>query len=297
MKYFVKGWYEDNSKAEKIIREYNNYYKSIEAKLSASMKNMLKGRHDTHIIRTYFKENNYIMELEERIWGKANIVFCNATLKDNSNIKDEYWLYDEIYPILDKIEINILLNKSEIAVVCSDAYININDKDYFKTLYIKEDFNIDLADNNKNHIANTVIDKENMCGSIMLKSWEELVYSFIQIYSHIKYYKYNNIEDKLVYHYYNLSSEDKKNMYKILFSDLEKSLIKSIKILQQYQAVIKEKELDNIINKFLGIYNQNDISMQRKNELYLNLDKKITCNLNNLYKRILECIDTNIIKQ
>lgn len=297
MKYFIKGWYEDNSKVEKIRREYNNHYKSIEDKLSANVKNMLKGRHDTHIIKTFFIENNYIMELEERIWGTANIIFCNATVKHSNNIKDEYWLYDEIYQVSDKIEIHISFNKSDIIIMCDDAYISIEDKDYFKDLYVKEDYNIDIADNNKVDIANMVMDKESVCGYIMLNSWEQLVYSFIQIYTHINYYKYNNIEDKLVNHYYNLSLEKKQNTYKNLFSMLEENLINSIKILEKYKEIIKGKEIDNVINKFLEIYNKRDMAMERKNQLYLNLDKQIkSSDLNNIYKRILECINADLIK-
>ncbi len=107
VKYFVKGWYKNTNKAKKTIEEYKHYYKTIENQLSASVKNILRDRHDTHIMNTHFIENNYIMELEEHIWGKANIIFHNATVKHSNDIKDEYWLYDEIYKVSDKIELHI----------------------------------------------------------------------------------------------------------------------------------------------------------------------------------------------
>ncbi|MFR0823386.1 MAG: DUF4085 family protein [Clostridia bacterium] len=299
VKYFVKGWYENSNKAKKTIEEYNHYYKSIENQLSASVKNILRDRHDTHIMNTYFIENNYIMELEEHIWGKANIIFHNATVKHSNDIKDEYWLYDEIYKVLDKIELHILLNKSEIIIICDDAYITVEDKAYFKNLYIKEDYNINIMDN-KDNIASTILNKEKVCGFIMLNSWEQLIYSFIQVYMHIRYYKYNNIDDKLENHYYkcypNLSPEGKQKIYEKLFIALEEKLINSIKILEKYKHIIKEKELDSMINKFLEIYNKKDVSVEDKNQLYLNLGEQITFDLCNIYKRILECINADLIK-
>lgn len=297
MKYFVKDWYEDSDKAYKIMKEYDTHYKSIEYKLSSNVKNVLRDRHDTHIINTSFIENNYIMELEEHTWGKANIIFCNATVKHSDNIKDDYWLYDEIYLVSDKIEIHISFGKSDTIIVCDDAYISIEDKDYFKNLYEREDFKIELADTDKEDIANTVINKEHICGNVMLKPWELLIFSFIQIYSHINYYKYNNIQDKLINHYYNLSPEEKENMYRHLFSELEEKLIKSINILDKHKNIIKSQELENVIDKFLEIYNKKDTPIETKNQLYLNLDKQIPlCDLNNIYIRILECINANLTK-
>ena len=131
----------------------------------------------------------------------------------------------------------------------------------------------------------------------MLNSWEQLVYSFIQIYTHINYYKYNNIENKLVNNYYNLTLEEKQNTYKNLFSMLEENLINSIKILEKYKEIIRGKEIDKVINKFLEIYNKRDMAMERKNQLYLNLDEQIiSSDLNNIYKRILECVNADLIK-
>lgn len=295
VKYFVKDWCKNQKKAKEIIRKYNTYYKSIENKLSINIKNILDGRHDTHIVKTYFTGNNYIMELDECIWGKAKIIFCNAAVKYNSNINDEYWLYDEIYKVLDKIELHISFSKSDIIIICEDAYISIEERNYFKELYLKEDFNIEVANNNKIDIANTVINKKGTCGNIMLKPWEKLIYSFIQIYIHINYYKYNNIEDKIANQYHNLSAEDKNNIYKILFSNLEENLIDNIKVLEKYKYIINEKELDNLIDKILEIYNTKGISIEYKNELYLNLENQIIFNCNNIYKRILQCIDENLI--
>lgn len=293
MRYFANGWDENNVKAEKTIHEYHNYYKSIENDLPDNFKYVIRDRHDTHIVNTYFIENNYVMELEEHIWGKAKIIFCNATIKHCTHIKDDYWLYDEVYKVLDKIELHILFSSAEIVIMCDDAYINVEDKNYFKSLFEKEKYDNDVTDDT---IATVVVDKESTCGFVELKPWEQLIFSFIQIYTHIKYYKYNNIEDKLVNTCYNLSYEERQNMYEYLLSTLERRLINSIEILQKYKEIIKDKELDNIINNFLTIYNKKNISMEKKNQLYLDFGKNISFDLAKTYKKILECIEANLIK-
>lgn len=294
MKFFVKGWYEDYNKAEEVMRKYHNYYRTIENQLPDSIKNVLKGRHDTHIVNTFFENNNYIMNLDEHEWGKPSIIFSNAIIKKTANIENEYWLYDEVYLQLDKIELHISLSKSDIVIVCDDAYISVEDKDYFKKSYAKEDFNIDLG-NNKEDIANTVINKEKICGFIMLQPWEKLIYSFIQIYLHINYYQYNNIEDKIEKHYYNFSEEEKQNKYKILLLEFEESLRNSISILQKYKTIIDDKELDSVIKRFLETLDS-DVTLKEKNQLYLNLCKQSPKNPNKIYRRILECINGNLIE-
>lgn len=294
MKFFVKGWYEDYSKAEEVMRKYHNYYRTIENQLPDSIKNVLKGRHDTHIVNTFFENNNYIMNLDEHEWGKPSIIFSNAIIKKTDNIENEYWLYDEVYLQLDKIELHISLSKSDIVIVCDDAYISVEDKDYFKKSYAKEDFNIDLG-NNKEDIANTVINKEKICGFIMLQPWEKLIYSFIQIYLHINYYQYNNIEDKIEKHYYNFSEEEKQNKYKILLLEFEESLRNSISILQKYKTIIDDKELDSVIKRFLETLDSN-VTLKEKNQLYLNLCKQSPKNPNKIYRKILECINGNLIE-
>lgn len=296
LRYFIKDWDKDSSKAEKIVKEYNNYYKSIEDKLSSNVKSVLIGRHDTHIIKTYFKENNYIMELEKRVWGKANIIFSNATIKDSNNIQDEYWLYDEIYLSLDKLEIHILFSQSDIIIACDDVYTQIEKENYFEKLYEKEDFDIDLTNNNKKNIINTVMDKEFVCGYRMLESWEKLIYSFIQIYRHINYYKYNNIEEKVLNSDYNLSLKEQEELYRTLFLSLEEKLISSIKILDKYKEIINEKELENIIYKFLKVYNDDNLTIKKKNDLYLAINEKLSFDLTKIYQSILQCIQYSLIK-
>ena len=294
MKYFVRDWNKDIIKSKKIMQEYSNYYKSIEEQISVNVKNVLYNRHDTHILSTYFQEKDYVMELEEKIWGKAYIILKNANIKESTNIKDEYWLYDEVYKINGKYEIHILFDELDIIIECDEAYIKVKSTDYFKNLYIKEDYSIDLF-NNKKDIANAVMDKESICGYITLNTWEQLIYSFMIIYLHIKYYKYNNIEEKLKNHYYSFSREEKEEIYQVLFSELEENLIRSIKTLEKYREEINEEQLNNIINKFLTIYNNKDITIKRKNQLYLNFGEEISSDLNKIYKIILQYINKRFI--
>lgn len=296
MKYFVKDWYKDIDKSKKIIQEYNDYYKTIEQQISVNVKNVFKNKHDTYIVKAYFQEKDYVMELEEKIWGKAYIIFKNATVKCNSNIKEEYWLYNEVYKNESKYEIHILFSKSDIIIMCDDAYISIKNKDYFKDLYIKEDYSIDLADNNKKDIANVVIDKELTCGYIMLNEWEKIIYSFIQIYIHINYYKYNSIDDTIERQYYNFSTQERKEKYRQLLSELEERLNKSIKVLERNNQIMESKELSIIISEFLGVYNNKDISLYNKNQLYVNLSNEISSDINNIYISIIEYINNNLCK-
>jgi len=295
MKYFVRDWDNNSIKSKEIMQKYSDYYKNIEKHISINIKNALYNRHDTHIFKTYFQEKDYVMELEEKIWGNAYIIFKNANIKKDINIKDEYWLYDEIYKVKEKYKIHILFNKSEIIIECDDIYIKVKDKDYFKNLYLKGFYNIDISNNDKKNITNVVKDKEFICGYSMLNTWEKLIYSFIQIYMHIQYYKYNNIEEKLENYYYNLSIEEKKSTYQTLFSELEEKLIRSVKILEQHKEKINKKDLNNIINKFFRIFNEKHITIERKNQLYLKLGEEIVVDFNNLYRIILQYINENII--
>ena len=111
-------------------------------------------------------------------------------------------------------------------------------------------------DSIKENIIQTVIDKEIICGYDKLKKWEQLIYSFYEIYSHIHYYNYNSIDEAVEHYPYYLSEEEKQDRYKALFTDLEERLIRSIKALEEYREVIKEKELDEVISKLLEVYNK-----------------------------------------
>ena len=292
MKYFVKDWYKSESQAKRIIREYNLYYQSIEKELSEDVKKVLHNRHDTHIIKTYFEKKDYVMELDEHIWGKAYFVFQDAIVSHSNNIKNEYWLYDEVYKIEDKIEIHILFNKSDIIIKCNNAYLRIEQKNYFKELYKKGNPNIEL----NNNIINAVIDKEMTCGLDALKPWEQLVFSYINIYKHINYYKHNDIDFLMENHYYTYSEEEKKEIYVQLFTAIEKNIINSIEILKRYQDIIKDENLNYIIRRLLGIYNKKNIPIKEKNQLYLQLNKGLQFDFNKTYKRILTCIDEGLIK-
>lgn len=296
MKYFVKNWAKNDKQAEKVIKEYQEHYKTIENKLSDDVKRVIHNRHDTHIVKSYFSEKDYIMELDEEVWGKTKFIFKNAEVKRNSDIKDEYWLDNEIYKVLDKTEIHIQFNKSDTIIVCDDAYISIENKEYFKELYKKENYNIDIFDTNKTNIINEVRNKKFICGRDMLEPWEQLIYSFSEIYRHINYYKYNNIENILKYQYEKYSIEEQKEIYIKLFKQMEKDLINNINIIKKYKETIKEEDLNYIINRLLGIYNKKDVPIQNKNQLYMNFNEELKIDLNKIYKKLLEYIEEGFIK-
>ena len=68
MKYFVRGWDNEISNAERILGEYNNYYKTIKNRISKSIEKALD-QHDSHIIEGYFEENN------RRVLSDSVVVF------------------------------------------------------------------------------------------------------------------------------------------------------------------------------------------------------------------------------
>ncbi len=289
MKYFVNNWIDD---AENVIKKYEEHYKSIENQLTNNVKKVLKNRHDAHIVKAYFKDKNYMIELDEEVWGKATLVFVNATIRHNSNIQDTYWLYEEIYKVEDKNEIHISFYKSDIIILCDDAFVDLKEKDYFKKLYQIKDFKIDMH----NPIIEAVSHKEYVCGKDMLENWELLLLSYYQIYAHINYYKNRNIEDLMENHYYTYSEEEKKEIYVQLFTNLEKNIINSIEILRRYQDIIKDENLNYIIRRLLGIYNKKNIPIKEKNQQYLQLNEELHFDFNKMYKRILTCIDERLIK-
>jgi hypothetical protein len=86
-------------------------------------------------------------------------------------------------------------------------------------------------------------------------------------------------------------------MYTDLFSVFEEKLINSIKVLDRYKQEIKSKELNNIINKFLGVYNKKEISIQGKNQRYLELDETMFLDVKNVYRRILEYVAEDLTRK
>ena len=130
----------------------------------------------------------------------------------------------------------------------------------------------------------------------MLNEWEKIIYSFIQIYIHINYYKYNSIDDTIERQYYNFSTQERKEKYRQLLSELEERLNKSIKVLERNNQIMESKELSIIISEFLGVYNNKDISLYNKNQLYVNLSNEISSDINNIYISIIEYINNNLCK-
>ena len=340
MKYFKRGWFANPGKADDIIKKYEDYYKTIENHLSDNIKQVINHRHDTHIVKTYFENKNYIMELDEEIWGKAKFIFENADVKVTTKIEDEWWLYDEVYKVREKSEIHILFDKSEIIILCYDAHIEIEEREYFKKLREKrkkdgkkvitkeenikslmEIYNQATHFNEKerqeflemllseeitdteldpiwdDEIVNTVTSKEHVSGVNLLRKWENLIYSFYNIYIHVKFYKNNNIEDILIRQYYNYSIKEKEEIYIKLFKNLEENIIKNINIVKKYNDIIGNRNLNYVIEQLQGVYNRKNMHIKEKNQLYLKLNERLmNIDFDSIYERILECINEDLIK-
>lgn len=340
MKYFKRGWFANPEKVDDIIKEYENYYKTIENQLSDNLKQVMKNRHDTHIVKTYFEDKNYIMELDEEIWGKAKFVFENADIKVTGQIKNEWWLYDEVYKVGEKSEVHILFDKAEIIILCGDAHIEIEESEYFKKLnekrkkegkkiITKEENMKSLLEiyNQATHlseeerreflemllseeitdteldpvwddeIVNAIINKEHIVGVNSLRNWERLIYSFYNTYTHVKFYKNNNIEEILIGQYCNCSNKEKEEIYIKLFRNLEENIINNINILRKYNDIIGDSNLNYVIEQLQRVYNRKDMPIKEKNQLYLKLNEKLmVIDFDSIYERILECINEDLIK-
>lgn len=297
MKYFKRGWFANPKDVNGIIEDYATYYKTIENQLSDNVKQVMKHRHDTHIVKAYIEGKDYVMELDEEIWGKAKFIFQNADVKINGKIEDEWWLYDEIYKVGDKIEIHILFDQADAIIFCDDAYIDTETKNYFKEVYAKEEFNMDQLYLDKVNILNIVDNKESICGWNMLNRWEQLLVKFIKIYTHINSYIYNNIENTMKEIYYDYSGEEQIEIYKQLFEQLEEDIKETITILNEYKNIIKDKDLGYVLDKLLEVYNKKNIPMKEKNQLYLNTNQEFKdIDFNKIYMRILDCINEGLIQ-
>lgn len=171
----------------------------------------------------------------------------------------------------------------------NETLININ-------IYKEENNDMKLNYIFDDKIINAIIDKEIIIGTKILKNWEQLIYYFYQIYIHATAYKYNNIDELMVNHYYTYSRKEQEEIYIQLFQNLEEDILESISTLRKYQDLIKDNELNYILNLLQGVYNKKNISMKEKNQLYLKTNGELDhINFNRIYTKILECINQGII--
>ncbi len=327
MKYFKRGWFSNPKEIEGIINEYENYYKTIENQLSDNIKQIMKHRHDTHIVKTYVENKDYIMDLDEEIWGKAKFVFRNAEIKINGKIEDEWWLYDEVYKVGDKIEIHILFDKADIIIICDDAYIEVEEKEYLKNIYNKmntkendeiinkfikslEESNMSKKEKehlkvlylyddikpicpipNKLYPSEIIENKKDICGYDLLNTEEKVIFHFVRMYTFIKY---NNIENIVKSEY---SMREQMETQEQIFKQFEEDMAKSLKELKKYKDIINNKEFDYIIKILLEICNKKDVPTKEKKQLYLNVKGKFkNIDFNKIYEKILKCINEDLIK-
>lgn len=292
MKYFTRKWAEDPFENPRVMLEYEKYYKTIEKQIPENMQRIIKDRHDTHISRAYFKENDYVMETSKEIWGCAKFIFKNATLIENGRIEDEWWLYNEIYKLENKLEIHILFDRADVVITCDNMQMEIEKIEYFKDLYGKKNKLGEDYDNIlDNEIVTTVINKEFICGT--LEDWEQIIFSFSQIY----YMKNINIEDTMIYNYCKLTQNEKNEIYEKTFKNFEENLEIHIKTLNKYRNLIKDNDLNYVIDELMKAYNRQDILLKEKNKLYIQTNKKFAnIDFNKIYIKILNCINDRLIK-
>ena len=295
MKYYTREWAENPFDNPRIMLEYERYYAMIENEIPENVRKIIRERHDTHISRVYFEGNDYIMEVSKEVWGSARFIFKNAVVTTKGKIEDEWWLYNEIYKIEDKLEIHILFTEAETVIICDDIQNEVLERKYFRNLYKSEDrlkekdeYYDSILDD---RIVTTIINKEFIFG--ILENWEQIIFAFSQIY-YIKSVNFNNMT---IYNYYNFTENEKSEIDRTRFLDFEQSLKKYIEILSKYIDVIKDSDLKYVVEQLQEVYNRKNMPIEKKKQLYLKLNEKLTdIDFNSIYERILDCINEGLIE-
>lgn len=295
MKYYTRKWSEDPFDNPRVMLEYEKYYETVENQIPDNIRKIIRERHDTHISKAYLEKNDYIMEAPREIWGSAKFIFKNAIVTTNGKIEDECWLYNEIYKRGNRLEIHILFTEADTIIVCDDIQSEITEKEYFRDLYEKKDKTKEKDEHYDNilndEIVITILNKEFITGT--LENWEKIIFAFAQIY----YMKNFNIEDTMIYNYCNFTEDEKEEIYTKTFEIFEKNLKIYLETINKYKDVIKDIDLNYIIDKLYEVYNKQDIPIKEKNNLYLKLGENLKdIDFNKVYERILDCISKELIK-
>lgn len=97
---------------ESTLKEYDKYYKENVDKFLPSIKEL--DMHDCHVVSTCIEDKDFIINLNNSggFTNIAKIVFKDYNIfKQEDNINEAWWLYDEIYFKENKYELQILLDK------------------------------------------------------------------------------------------------------------------------------------------------------------------------------------------
>ncbi|MCL2313351.1 MAG: DUF4085 domain-containing protein [Firmicutes bacterium] len=129
MKYFTKQWDQDcqkspffwnkktNSRTQRVVDEYEKYYKQLEKRLPENIKKISSNdMHDGKIVSSDFYDQDFHMAIDPISCRSSikKIIFVNArVLKFDSYPENACWLYEEIYIHQDRYEIHILFWSKE----------------------------------------------------------------------------------------------------------------------------------------------------------------------------------------
>lgn len=106
-----------------------------------------------------------------------------------------------------------------------------------------------------------------------------------------------NIEDTMIYNYCKLTQNEKNEIYEKTFKNFEENLEIHIKTLNKYRNLIKDNDLNYVIDELMKAYNRQDILLKEKNKLYIQTNKKFAnIDFNKIYIKILNCINDRLIK-
>ena len=120
----IESFCEENDKfVNEQILEYANYEKEAFVDRFDFLDENL---HDSFIINSEVKDNNFYVIIENIISGNKNIIFKDyEIILDEGSLNETRWLYDEIYKIDNGLEIHILVCGSdglkEIIIKCSEV--------------------------------------------------------------------------------------------------------------------------------------------------------------------------------
>lgn len=142
----------------KVVEEEKRIRKTLPKSIK-KLKNL--HMHDESVAAIYFEDNNkFVVELEERIWGKPLLIFKGVEKADILNeLYPAWWLYDELFGLESgKYEFNVLFNQGEISIVFTDFEIHTKIKKYLSN--INEDFSPESVKIKLDEVVNQFIERD-----------------------------------------------------------------------------------------------------------------------------------------
>ena len=146
----------------KACQSVNDENKRIETTLPKSIKKLAElMMHDEEVVSIYLQNNNeLVVELKERSWGKRLLVFKGIEKADIPNdVYPTWWLYDELFRVdNNKYEFNVLFSNGEFSITFDNFDIVIQTQKYIYKII--EKFSQEAVETKVDEIIKESIEKD-----------------------------------------------------------------------------------------------------------------------------------------